>query len=129
MPPGNIGKVLREEVGVSPRVSHRSPSRQQNWWGRSRILPSNSPDFVKDIRKRSVGINGRHISFPRALCLFQNAAGRARQRRKASRHCGSPRCRRRREKAARFSCTAAVHAAFHQGTGRLVKRPNVLGIV
>ncbi|MPC94106.1 hypothetical protein E2C01_089258 [Portunus trituberculatus] len=53
MPLGNIGKVFREEVGDSPRVCHRSPSRQQNWWGKSKILPRNSPDFVKDIRKRS----------------------------------------------------------------------------
>ncbi|MPC82922.1 hypothetical protein E2C01_077611 [Portunus trituberculatus] len=30
MPPGNTGKVLREEVGDTPRVCHRSPSRQQN---------------------------------------------------------------------------------------------------
>ncbi|MPD03051.1 hypothetical protein E2C01_098668 [Portunus trituberculatus] len=75
MPPRNTGKVLREEVGDSPRVSHRSPSRQQNWWGRNRILPNNSADFL-DIRKRGVGINGRQISFPRgSLCLFQNASG------------------------------------------------------
>ncbi|MPC73575.1 hypothetical protein E2C01_067909 [Portunus trituberculatus] len=45
--PGNTGKVLREEVGDSLRVCHRSPSRQQNWWGRNTILPSNSADFVK----------------------------------------------------------------------------------
>ncbi|MPD04303.1 hypothetical protein E2C01_099982 [Portunus trituberculatus] len=76
MPPENTGKVLCEEVGDSPRICHRSPRRQQNWCGRSRILPSNSADFIKDIRMRSVGINGRHISFPRgSLCLFQNAAG------------------------------------------------------
>ncbi|MPC89724.1 hypothetical protein E2C01_084683 [Portunus trituberculatus] len=88
MPPGNTGKVFREEVGDSPRACHLSPSRQQNWLERSRILPNNSADFVKDIRKRSVGINGRHLSFPRgSLCLFQNARARARQRRKASRHC------------------------------------------
>ncbi|MPD05250.1 hypothetical protein E2C01_100982 [Portunus trituberculatus] len=31
MPPGNTGKVLREEVADSPRVYHRSPIRQQNW--------------------------------------------------------------------------------------------------
>ncbi|MPC93114.1 hypothetical protein E2C01_088236 [Portunus trituberculatus] len=67
--------MLREEVGDSPRVLE-SPSRQQNRWGRSRILPSNSADFAKDICKRRVGINGRHISLPRgSLCLFQNAAG------------------------------------------------------
>ncbi|MPC92707.1 hypothetical protein E2C01_087812 [Portunus trituberculatus] len=33
------------------------------------------------------------------------------------------------KKAARFSFTASVHAAFHQGRGRLVKRPGVLQIV
>ncbi|MPC95993.1 hypothetical protein E2C01_091226 [Portunus trituberculatus] len=53
MPPGNTSKVLRDELGDIPRVSHRSPSRQQNLWGRRRILPSNSADFVKNIRKRS----------------------------------------------------------------------------
>ncbi|MPC69992.1 hypothetical protein E2C01_064227 [Portunus trituberculatus] len=54
---------------------------------------------------------------------------RARLRRKASKHCGSPRCRRRQEKATRFSLTALVYAESHQGTGRLIKRPNVLGTV
>ncbi|MPD05000.1 hypothetical protein E2C01_100717 [Portunus trituberculatus] len=76
MPPGNTSKALREEDVDSPRICHHSPSRQQNWWGRNRILPGNSADFVKDIYKRGVGINGRHISFPRgSLCLFKNAAG------------------------------------------------------
>ncbi|MPC75173.1 hypothetical protein E2C01_069557 [Portunus trituberculatus] len=76
MPPGSTGKVLREEVGDSFRVCHLSPSRQQNWWGRSRILSSNSAHFVKDIPKRDVGINGRYISSPRgSLCHFQNAMG------------------------------------------------------
>ncbi|MPC75158.1 hypothetical protein E2C01_069541 [Portunus trituberculatus] len=75
MPPGNIGKVLREEVGDSPRVCHRLPSRQQNWWGGSKILPSNSADFVEDIRKRGADVYGRDMGFPRgSLCLFQNAA-------------------------------------------------------
>ncbi|MPD06189.1 hypothetical protein E2C01_101982 [Portunus trituberculatus] len=31
MPAGNTGKVLRVEVGDSPRVCQLSPSRQQNW--------------------------------------------------------------------------------------------------
>ncbi|MPC70234.1 hypothetical protein E2C01_064476 [Portunus trituberculatus] len=76
MPPGNTSKVLGEEIGDSPRIFHHSLSRQQNWWGKRRILLSNSADFVEDIRKRGVGINGRHISFQRgSLCLFQNAAG------------------------------------------------------
>ena len=48
---GNTGKVLSEEAGDSLRVCHRPPSRQQNWWGRRRILPSDSADFVKDISK------------------------------------------------------------------------------
>ncbi|MPC78775.1 hypothetical protein E2C01_073273 [Portunus trituberculatus] len=68
--------MLREEIGDSPRICHHSPNRQQNWWGKSRILPSNSANFVEDFRKRGVSINGRHISFPRgSLCLFHNAAG------------------------------------------------------
>ncbi|MPC95094.1 hypothetical protein E2C01_090290 [Portunus trituberculatus] len=75
MPPESTGKVFCEEVGDSLRVCHRSSSRQQNWWGRSRILPSNSADFVEDIRKRGVDVYGRYISSPRgSLCLFQNAA-------------------------------------------------------
>ncbi|MPD05830.1 hypothetical protein E2C01_101599 [Portunus trituberculatus] len=57
MPPGNTGKVHCEEVSDSPRVCHRSPNNQQNWWGRSRILSSNSADFVEDIRKRGAGVN------------------------------------------------------------------------
>ncbi|MPC96653.1 hypothetical protein E2C01_091924 [Portunus trituberculatus] len=71
----NTGKVLREEVDDSLRICQRSPSRQQIRLGGSRILPTNSADFVKDIRKRNAGINRRYISFPRgSLCLFQNGA-------------------------------------------------------
>ncbi|MPC83354.1 hypothetical protein E2C01_078063 [Portunus trituberculatus] len=66
-------------------------------------------------------------AFQEALfASFKTRWSRARQRRKASRHCGSPRCRRRPEKAARFSCTALVHAALHQGTGRLGHPRNCL---
>ncbi|MPC94539.1 hypothetical protein E2C01_089712 [Portunus trituberculatus] len=55
---GNTGKVLRKQVGESLRKSHRLPSRQQDWWGRRRILPSNSADFIEYIRERGVNING-----------------------------------------------------------------------
>ncbi|MPC72579.1 hypothetical protein E2C01_066891 [Portunus trituberculatus] len=55
--PGITGKVLRKEVGDSLRVCHRLPGRQQKWQGRCRILPSNSTDFVEDIRKRGAVVN------------------------------------------------------------------------
>ncbi|MPC72188.1 hypothetical protein E2C01_066485 [Portunus trituberculatus] len=54
---GNTGKVLREEVGDNPRVCHHSPSRQQNWWERSRgsqaLLPKCRFDFKKLARPGS----------------------------------------------------------------------------
>ncbi|MPC98118.1 hypothetical protein E2C01_093470 [Portunus trituberculatus] len=116
--------------GDSPRVCHRSPRRQQNWWGRSRLLPSNSAEFVKDIRKRSAGVNERDISFPRgSLCLFQDAAGSSSAAPKSVQTLRVSTMSPETEKAARFCFTAFVYAAFHQGTGRLVKRSDVLGIV
>ncbi|MPC93030.1 hypothetical protein E2C01_088145 [Portunus trituberculatus] len=130
MPPGNTSKVLRKEVGDTPRVCHRSPSRQQKWWGRSRIFPSSSADFAKDIRKRGVGINGRHISFPRgSLCLFENAVGSSSAAPKSFQALRDPTMTPETREIRPFSCAALVHAAFHQGTGRLVKRPDVLGIL
>ncbi|MPC75316.1 hypothetical protein E2C01_069702 [Portunus trituberculatus] len=74
--PGNTGKVLREEVGVLGSATVRPADNKTGGGGGRRILPSNSADFVKDIRKRGADINGRYISFLRgSLCLFQNAAG------------------------------------------------------
>ncbi|MPC63395.1 hypothetical protein E2C01_057493 [Portunus trituberculatus] len=105
--PGNTSKVL----GDSLRICHRSPSRQQNWWGggEAEYFPALRRTFLK------TSVRGVRALMEEALCAsFKTRRARARQRRKASRLCESPRCRRRREKVARFSFTAL---AFHQGNG------------
>ncbi|MPC62946.1 hypothetical protein E2C01_057037 [Portunus trituberculatus] len=128
--PGNTGKVLREEVGDNLRVCHRSPSQQQNRWGGTEYFPAIRRTLLKASVRGVRALMEDTYAFQEALCAsFKTRRARAQQRRKASRHCVSPRCRRRREKADRFSFTALVHAAFHQGTGPLVKRPDVLRIV
>ncbi|MPC38905.1 hypothetical protein E2C01_032422 [Portunus trituberculatus] len=124
--PGNTGKGLCKEVGDSLRICHRPPTRQQDWRGRRRILPSNSADFVEYICKRGANVNGRDIGFPGSCASLKTRRSRARLHQKASKHCGSPRCRRRLEKAARFSLTVLMYAAFLQGMRRLVKLPDVL---
>ncbi|MPC57453.1 hypothetical protein E2C01_051433 [Portunus trituberculatus] len=48
----NTGKVLHKEVVDSLRICHCLPSRQQDWRGRRRILPSNSADVIEYIHDR-----------------------------------------------------------------------------
>ncbi|KAK3885044.1 hypothetical protein Pcinc_010698 [Petrolisthes cinctipes] len=52
---------------------------------------------------------------------FKTCLARALARRQFSKRVGSPRLRRRREKAVHFSHTAVVQTGDHQGTGRLGK--------
>ncbi|MPD02427.1 hypothetical protein E2C01_098008 [Portunus trituberculatus] len=75
---GNVRPGLQEAFGKhwqsAPRRSRRQSLGLSSFAQQTTKLVGEEQNTSQ--RKRAVGINGRHISFPRgSLCLLQNAAG------------------------------------------------------